>query len=139
MTRYVLFWFVLMIVAVLNGLIRQSTYGRYLPDLAAHQLSTVTGIVLTAVCVAVLCQRWPIESASRAWKIGIAWFLMTVAFEFGFGHYVAGHSWQRLLADYNLAEGRVWAIFLLWVALAPYVFFRLSRTRRRCPLGARSM
>ena len=50
---------------------------------------------------------------------------MTVAFEFLFGHYVAGHSWDRLLHDYNLFAGRVWVVVLVWVTVAPYLFFRL--------------
>jgi hypothetical protein len=29
----------------------------------------------------------------------------TVAFELTFGHYVMGHPWSRLLADYNLLAG----------------------------------
>jgi hypothetical protein len=49
---------------------------------------------------------------------------MTLAFEFLFGHFVAGHSWARLLQDYNLLAGRVWVLLLAWVALAPYLFYR---------------
>jgi hypothetical protein len=52
---------------------------------------------------------------------------MTIAFEFGFGHYVAGHSWSRLLADYNLANGRVWSLFLAWIAVLPYLTWRIGR------------
>jgi apolipoprotein N-acyltransferase len=52
---------------------------------------------------------------------------MTVIFEFGFGHYVAGHSWSHLLADYNLLAGRVWFLFLIWIALLPYVIWRLGK------------
>jgi len=39
--------------------------------------------------------------------IGLVWLAMTVAFEFLFGDYVAGHSWDRLLHDYNLFAGRL--------------------------------
>jgi hypothetical protein len=73
-----------------------------------------------------LNQFWPIRSAKEAWMIGVCWLLMTVAFEFGFGHYVAGHSWVRLFADYNLLEGRVWSLFLAWITVLPYVTWRLS-------------
>jgi hypothetical protein len=52
---------------------------------------------------------------------------MTVMFEFGFGHYVAGHPWEKLFADYNVLEGRVWSIFLVWVAVLPFVVFRVSQ------------
>jgi apolipoprotein N-acyltransferase len=58
-------------------------------------------------------------------RIGLIWLVLTVMFEFGFGHFVAGHSWQRLLQDYNIRAGRVWLAILLWVAFAPYLFFRI--------------
>ena len=125
-TRYLLFWLILAVVAVLNGVLRQATYGRHLPELAAHQVSTVTGILLTGAVVWILSRFWPIGSAKEAWVIGACWLLMTVAFEFGFGHYVAGHSWSRLFADYNLADGRVWSLFLAWIAVLPYLSWRIG-------------
>jgi hypothetical protein len=122
--RYLLFWPVLAIIAIINGSLRQFTYGRHMAELAAHQLSTVTGIVLTGATVWALNRVWPIGSARAAWIIGACWLLMTIAFEFGFGHYVAGHSWSRLFADYNLAEGRVWSLFLAWIAVLPYLTWK---------------
>lgn len=126
-TRYLFFWLILAVVAIINGTLRQYVYGPYMPDLAAHQLSTVTGILLTGITVWILNRFWPIGSAKEAWIIGACWFLMTIAFEFGFGHYVAGHSWSRLFADYNVFDGRVWALFLIWIAVLPYVTWRLGK------------
>ena len=45
--RYLLCWFLLAVVSVGNGILRQATYSDTLPELAAHQVSTFTGIVLT--------------------------------------------------------------------------------------------
>jgi len=126
-TRYLFFWLILAVVAIINGTLRQFAYGPHLPELAAHQLSTVTGILLTGITVWMLNRLWPIGSAKEAWIIGACWLLMTITFEFGFGHYVAGHSWSRLIADYNLREGRVWLLFLTWIAVLPYVIWRLGR------------
>lgn len=53
------------------------------------------------------------------WKMGSIWLLLTIAFEFSFGHFVMGHSWQHLLADYNILEGRTWGFFLAWLMLSP--------------------
>lgn len=33
-----------------------------------------------------------------------------MAFEFGFGHWVAGESWQDLLAAYDVRRGEIWAL-----------------------------
>ncbi len=124
--RYVVFWFVLMLVAVGNGILREATYGKNLGELTAHQISTVSGIVLTGVVVYSVSRAWPLKSSTQAWMIGISWLLLTVSFEFIFGHYVAGHSWDRLLQDYNLLAGRIWLVFLIWVISMPYFFYKFS-------------
>lgn len=122
--RYTLFWLLLAVVAIANGILRQSTYGKMVSDLTAHQVSTVTAIIFMGMLVFWLNRSWPIESASQAWLIGAIWLVLTIAFEFGFGHFVVGHAWGKLLADYNLFNGRVWSLFLLWIMTLPYLAFR---------------
>jgi hypothetical protein len=130
MTRYLVGWCVLLVVAMVNGVLRESTYGKYLSELAAHQISCVTGILLFAVVIHQYVRRWPPASAREAWRIGLFWMALTVAFEFLFFHYVGGHSWEVLLANYDMSAGRLWPLILLWVAVAPYVFYRFSRHSR---------
>lgn len=122
-TKYLLVWFLLALVAIANGILRQSTYGKNISELAAHQISTIIAILATGIVVWFINRSWPIESALQAMIIGGCWLGMTVAFEFGFGHYVAGYTWQQLAADYDLLEGRVWSLFLAWIAIMPLVFF----------------
>jgi hypothetical protein len=124
--RYLLFWFLLAIVAVANGVLREATYGKRVSELSAHQISTGTGILFTGLLVWGLNRFWPIESPRQAWIIGACWLLATLAFEFGFGHLVAGHPWSKLLADYNIFNGRVWLLFLVWIAVMPYVFYKYA-------------
>ena len=123
--RYLLCWLLLLLVAIGNGVLREASYGRVLSERTAHQLSTLTGIGFTGLCAWWLLRVWPLETALQAWQVGMLWLLLTIGFEFLFGRYVAGHSWQRLLHDYNLVQGRVWLLFLLWIAVMPYLFFRL--------------
>ena len=124
--RYLAAWFLLVVVGVLNGAVRGATYGKRLSELSAHQLSTVTGMLATGVVIWLLSRIWPLQSAAQAWVIGIAWLLMTVTFEFGFGRYVAGHSWARLFVDYALFSGRLWLLFLVWIAVLPWLLYRFG-------------
>lgn len=124
--KYILVWFLLALVAVANGIIRQTTYGKFVPELAAHQISTVTAILASGILVWFASRFWPFETAAQAWTIGLLWLAMTVAFEFGFGHFIAGHSWGQLLADYNILNGRVWSLFLVWVTVLPYLIYTLK-------------
>ena len=50
---------------------------------------------------------------------------LTLAFESLLGRFVSGLSWREMLAEYNLAAGRLWVLVPISVAAAPYVFFRL--------------
>ncbi len=127
MWKYVLAWFPMVAIAIANGALRESWYGNYLSELAAHQLSTLTAVILFGVYIWFVVRFWPPTSAAQAVAVGLLWLVMTIAFEFLFGHYVAGHSWERLLHDYNLLAGRVWPLVLVWVAVAPYLFFRMSK------------
>lgn len=55
------------------------------------------------------------------------WLGMTIIFEFGFGHYIMKNSWPKLLGDYNIFAGRVWSLFLVWITIAPYLFYAVGK------------
>jgi hypothetical protein len=52
------------------------------------------------------------------------WMVLTILFETVLGRYVLGKPWSQVLRDYDLLEGRVWGLFVLWLGLAQYVFYR---------------
>jgi hypothetical protein len=93
--------------------------------LSAHQLSTFTGLGLFAAYVWLLTGVCSMASSGQALVIGAMWLVMTIVFEFVFGHYGMGHPWSRLWRDYNLLKGRLWVLVLIWTAVAPYVFYRI--------------
>ena len=127
MWKYVLAWIPMVFIAIINGAIREGWYGRHVSELHAHQVSTATGVLPFGGYIWVLLRIWRPASARQALIIGLVWLGMTVAFEFLFGHYVAKRPWSDLLHDYNLFAGRVWLVVLVWVTIAPYLFYRLQQ------------
>lgn len=123
---YLLAWLGMVVIAIINGAIRDKVYGPSMSELRAHQLSTLIGTSLFGFYIYAVTVFSPLASSSEALLIGGIWLLMTISFEFIFGHYVAGHSWKRLFDDYNIFEGRVWIVVLIWVFIAPYVFYQIS-------------
>ena len=113
-------------IAIANGVLRQYVYGRWMKELSAHQVSSLTAVVLFYLYTWILVKKWPLESSHQALAVGIIWLSLTVAFEFLFGHYVANHSWSRLIQDYNFLSGRLWALVLMAVAAAPYVAYKMK-------------
>ena len=125
MPRYVLLWFPLLLIAVVNGGLRDLTYKAYLGDLAAHQVSSITGALFFGIYCWLLPLTWKPATSKEAIAAGLLWLAMTVAFEFLFFHYAAGRPWSVLLEDYNILEGKVWVLILLWVTVLPYLMFRM--------------
>ena len=82
-------------IAIANGMIREKWYGRYLSELRAHQLSSLIGLVLFGIYIWMVMRLFPPATDTQALSVGMLWLGLTVAFEFLFGHYVAGHSWSR--------------------------------------------
>jgi hypothetical protein len=122
--RYGLAWLPMVLIAILNGILREKTYGRLLSESRAHQVSTLTGILLLGTYIWIVTRFLGFETLTQAVLVGALWLGLTIAFEFLFGHFVAKHSWSELLADYNLLAGRLWPLVLLWVAIAPALFYR---------------
>jgi hypothetical protein len=115
------------VIGVANGAAREATFARVLDERAAHAASGATAAAAFAGYFAALQRRWPLRSRAEALRVGGVWLLMTVGFEFGFGRAVAGQSWDRLLADYDLRAGRTWPLVLAWIALGPAVVRELAR------------
>lgn len=126
--RAVLVWLLLAVVAVASGALREAVLTPRLGGQAAHVIGTFVVVALFFLVIG-LSIRWIVpDLGSRGlWTVGGAWLVLTVAFEFGFGHWVAGHSWSRLLRDYDVFSGRVWLLVLLTVLLAPVWLGTLRR------------
>lgn len=119
-------WFLILILAIANGVLREVVLNKRLDSQRSHQLSSLILSLLilpmAGLFVHFFGRSYPIGAM---WATGFYWLMLTVAFEFLFGHYVAKHSWERLLADYNLMQGRLWVLVLLATLLAPVLCYRL--------------
>lgn len=124
--RTFLFWIPMVFIAILNGIIRNSVYQKYTGDLTAHQISTITAIILFGFYIWLIVPYLKLQSANEAIVVGLIWLGLTVAFEFMFGHFGVGHPWSKLFADYKIWEGRLWILVLVWTAIGPFVIFKLK-------------
>ena len=120
--RATLIWLLLLVVAVGSGILRAEFLTPRMGEQSAHVIGTLVVVAVFGLAIW-YSTPWIVPGLDRralAW-LGIGWVVATVAFEFLFGHYIAGHSWTRLTADYNLAAGRLWVLVLLTVLLMPSV------------------
>ena len=100
MLRPVIAWLAILVLAVLNGVVREALLLRRFGRTAAY-----------------------LASAGRALRVGALWLVMTVIFEFGFG-IVQGKPWREILAQYTFADGNIWPLLLIVVLFAPWLAWR---------------
>lgn len=124
-------WLLLTFLAVINGIIRNGVYGPLVEELAAHQISSIIFIAVIFAATYLFLSRESFISGRELMEIGALWFLATVIFEFVFGHYVFGNSWERLLTDYNIFTGRIWMLVLLAILTAPYLVGKYLNRKKK--------
>lgn len=129
MFRYVLAWIPMLVIAVANGAFRQLTFAKVMSEPHAHQLSTLIGSVCIGAFIWFVVRKWPPSSSRQALLIGLVWVLLTVTFETFMGWVLQHRPMLDVLYEYNLFAGRVWLLFLVWLGVAPLIFFRLGHTQ----------
>jgi len=112
-------WFGLLCIAVANGALRDLVYGPAVSELAAHQLSTLTGCTVFFLYTWLVDKRWPIPDRATALWIGLTWLLMTVMFETWMILVLQGNGLPVLLQSYDIASGQLWLLVLLTAMLSP--------------------
>jgi hypothetical protein len=78
-------------------------------------------LIVQFIIIYLFIRKMRIKDVKTLLGIGFFWVVITIIFEFVFGHYVMGHPWQKLFADYNLFNGRLWVLVLLNNIFAPLI------------------
>lgn len=123
--KWLLAWVGASALGVANGATRELTYADVVGDEAAHVISTASLLALLGGYVWLLQRRWPLGNRREALSVGAAWGALTVAFEFGFGHWVDGDSWSELLENYDVTAGKVWVVVPAAMVVGPELARRL--------------
>ena len=106
--RALLFWCFMAVAMIVNGIVRETLMRPRMSALAAELFSAIIGITLIQ-----LLARWAVQPLGATTKRDLLvsasiWLLLTLAFEFTFGHWVDHKSWADLFANYNIARGHLW-------------------------------
>ena len=119
LVRALAVWLLLLVLAILNGAFREAVLNPKLGPKTGHVGSTVmlSGLVLALTWLTI---AWIGPATSRAaLGIGLLWTGLTLAFEFGAGHWLFHKPMAELLYDYNVVRGRIWPLVLVATVLSP--------------------
>ncbi|MDP2759288.1 MAG: hypothetical protein Q8O64_02620 [Sideroxyarcus sp.] len=130
MLKSVVAWLLILVLAMLNGILREAML---LPNLSKPVAFFLSGLLLSffIFIVAIALARW-LEpgTPSRCIHVGLLWLSLTLIFEFGFGGMMQGKSWAEMLEAYTFKDGNIWPIVLMVTLFAPLVAARI-RLRRQ--------
>jgi hypothetical protein len=123
--RAVIVWSGILVLAILNGGLREGVITPAWGSQTGHVLSTL--LLCSAILVVTfLTVRWISPSTTKgAMWIGFLWVVLTLAFEFLAGRYLFGGTWESLLAAYNVVAGSVWPLVPITLFLAPVAMRRV--------------
>jgi hypothetical protein len=125
--RALVIWLAILLLASLNGAVREAWLIPAMGQTAGRALST---LVLSALVLLVtwLAIGWIRPATLQdALIIGMLWMVLTLAFEFLVGHYVFHQPWTELTEDYQVTRGRIWPLVLMLVLFAPLWTARIRR------------
>lgn len=124
-------WFLILVLAMLNGIFREALL---LPQMGKPAAFLLSGCLLSFFIIAVavaLARRLELTSTSRCMSVGCLWLFLTIVFEFGLGGMVQGKSWAEMLEAYTFKDGNIWPLVLVVTLFAPLLAARLRPRRQQ--------
>jgi hypothetical protein len=125
-------WLFIVMAETVHGILRQLFVAPLIGDKPARQVGVLVGsAIIFAIAWGAI--RW-IGARSRGAqiKVGLVWVVLMAVFELGLGS-ALGLPLQRLLADYNLAEGGFMGLGLLFLLFAPLLAAKVRGFERSLP------
>jgi hypothetical protein len=111
-------WLLIAVAESIHGTIRQLFIAPAIGDLPARQIGVFIGSAIV-FAIAWLCILWiGAVTVGQQLRVGALWVMLIVAFEIGLGLSL-GYSRERMLSDYDLADGGLMGFGLLFLLFAP--------------------
>ena len=123
--KQILLWLPMIAIAFANATLRELVLIKHFSEFKAHQLSTISLIILCSIYIWFVFPLLNIQNSKQAFLIGFVWMLLTIAFEFSLGR-LTNKSWEYLFQDYNLFAGRIWLLFLFSLFVLPYLIYMVK-------------
>ena len=111
-------WTFIAIAESIHGTLRRLFILPVIGDLRAHQVGVLIGCLII-FAIALACIRWVgARTLSEKLRVGAFWMVLMVTFEVSLG-LAFGYSLDRILLDYNIAEGRFMVFGMVFMLFAP--------------------
>lgn len=131
--KAILFWFVLLIIALINATIRELTYKPLLEPyigIWAHQISSTTAILFFFIAIFFFIRNSK-ENFSKKQLIIMSsiWILLTILFETLMNFFWRKISLIQTLQTYYFWNGETWIFVLISLVISPLIVRRILNKR----------
>lgn len=119
-------WLLIVFAAIINGVVRELLFT---PLLGAEMSLPLSGLTLSALVLVISYGTLAIFGKVKTGVyvfMGLFWLVLTLAFEYLFGHFVLGKHWQEINQVFNLMEGNLFSVVLIVTAASPWLAAKLK-------------
>src|SRR5688500_503379 len=93
-------WLIILPFMILNGIFREVVVKQHVPAPLAEAISVLLAIVIVFALTRHLLRPLAGKPTAQLVRASLTLVILTVAFEFLFGHYIDRKSWSDLVASY---------------------------------------
>jgi hypothetical protein len=118
-------WIVILVAAIINGIAREKIL---IPAIGFDLALPISGLILSVLVLLVVLNFVPfirVKYARHYFIIGLFWLCLTLVFEFIFGLYILGKSWQQICEIFNIKKGDLFSIVLVVILFSPWLTAKL--------------
>lgn len=124
--KTILIWLLIIPLAILNGIVRESLLIPFLGETYALILSGVLLSIMIFVIALIFIPRLKYSSSGKYLKVGLLWVILTLGFEFGLG-FLRKMSFSEMMKVYDITTGNLWLIIVLFIGLVPWLVAKLKK------------
>lgn len=118
LSKAIAVWILIVIAESIHGTIRQIFIAPMIGDMLSRQVGVFVGSAIILL-ISWLSARWlGAKTLKNQLQVGALWVVLIVVFEVSLGT-ALGYTRERILSDYNLAQGGLMGLGLLFMLLAP--------------------
>ena len=118
-------WIIILTLAIFNAAIREKLLA---PMIGFGNALPVSGLLLSIFILLVAFVSMPFFGSSESKMyvfVGVIWFVLTLSFEFLFGHFIAGKPWYEIIQVFNIKKGDLFIVALFATLISPWLCAKL--------------
>jgi hypothetical protein len=123
--RALAIWLILILAESVHGVVRTLFLTPVTGDFKARQIGVFIGSLLI-LTIAYFSVRWiRAKTTASLIVVGFVWLILTLIFEVCLGIFVMNLSRERILSDYNIAQGGFMPFGLVVLMFSPLIAAKL--------------